>query len=210
MNLIIVLLFAAAMLTVGILIGIIVNQKGTKEYRGEIINTLCDEVQELQALKMPEMDWDQFREMIDTRIEALKVKEMVKEMVENEMNIYHDIQVAKKVESVVLTIDGVPTYIEDELFPLIQQESLFRGYANDNDKINTITPTVTKDGKYYLKAGAWAMYTDNNGYIQCHCEGNFQRHPEVFYNTSQEVLKVYQFIKNQAIKEKRWKQSEVA
>jgi len=51
---IIILLIAATMFTIGILGGVIINSRGQKQYNTTVINTLCDEVQELQAITNPE------------------------------------------------------------------------------------------------------------------------------------------------------------
>jgi hypothetical protein len=200
MNLLLVLLFACAMLTVGILIGIITQQRGAGEYRGEIINTICDDIIELQAMHAPveqEINWDEFRAQIDARVNEVAAIAVAKALKEE-----------KKIQPLV--IESAPSFIEEEFHPLIKLESIFRGYANCDNKINSLEPTMTRDGKYYIKAdGAWAMYLED-GYFKAQCEGNFKRYPQVFFDNRQEMLKVYQLILTHAQKEGRLKRSDVA
>jgi hypothetical protein len=149
------ILFGAALFCCGILGGIIVNSRGQKEYNGEVISTLCDEVAELQAIT-----------------DVSFVNNVVVESPEKQLDL--DLVVAEVIARIgdqkfTGTVE-VPRSTAKQL--RIGEAFMFDNSTAHNLKgnLHTVERVQHKDGfclRYKTDYGYHYLYINSNGIIDC-------------------------------------------
>ena len=211
-NIILIALLLATMFTVGILAGIIINQRGTKEYNGEIINNICDDIIELQAVTdtryynskgeqvSPEQLVEEIMAKMDQKLEEVEFTftEIVSStMDDQDKKIKCLEEVIKEAAKITKHKDDTEAekmkliYRDELIYPLcsnedveVKQQSRFNIYA-DRDRILSAAVFKGIDGKYFVAASdGWSFVIEKGGFINCTCKGNYMHSSTTKFETS--------------------------
>lgn len=157
MNLIIFALLACTMFTIGILGGIIISQRSKKEWDANVINTLCDEVQELQAM---------------TPTRNITHVTQVNESVDIDEVVQRVLQHLPKPSSMEETVT-IPKYKVEDLGDIeIKKQSKFLNYISES-RISTAHVCEALDGNYYVASNDGWIFCREDEFICCTAKGNY-------------------------------------
>lgn len=192
MNLVLVLLFGGSLLCVGILIGIVANQRTNKAQNTKVINTICDEIVELQAVLEPaKVDWEHLQAIVDTRVKEVVSSKML-EGVKTQVHLVN--------EQLSLPKEVFSSNVINDAPILVEEGSMFSKYARDPKRLNTLRiKQCPISYRYYLQTKlGWVYYFDKDGFITADTENALKRETNenlvYFYNYEDAAVEYFKIL----------------